>query len=73
MTVFIPFWQLRRAAVAEEAVRGGSKRPRVQEPWLLAAEIKGRLAAVLVEHGLDPSQEILVEERPGEDGFRFSQ
>ena len=73
MTIFIPFWQLRRAAVAEEAVRGGSRRPRVGEPWSLAPDVAARLASVLAGHGFDLSREILVQERPGEDGFRFSQ
>ncbi len=70
---FVPFWRLRQHAVAEEAVRGGSRRRRTGESWALSPELVDRLRSLLVEEGLDPGLAILVEERSGEDGFRLSQ
>jgi hypothetical protein len=72
-SVFLPFWRLRQHAVAEEAVRGGSRRRRSDGPWALSPELRGRLRALLVAHGLDPERETRVEEPSGQDGFTFSQ
>ncbi len=72
-TVFIPFWRLRQHAVAEEVVRGGSRRRRTGESWSLATELVERLRPLLVAEGLDPARQILVEEAPDRDGFRLTQ
>jgi len=72
-TAFIPFWRLRQHAVAEEAVRGGSRRRHTDGPWTLSPELRERLRELLAAHGLDPERETHVEEPPGKDGFTFSQ
>jgi hypothetical protein len=72
-TVFLPFWRLRQHAVAEEVVRGGSRRRRADGPWTLSLEVRERLRELLKAHGLDPERETHVEEPPGQDGFTFSQ
>jgi len=73
ITVFIPFWRLRQHAVAEEVVRGGSRRRRRGEPWPLATELVERLRPLLLAEGLDPARQILVEEAADLDAFRLSQ
>jgi len=70
---FLPFWRLRQHAVAEEAVRGGSRRRRTDGPWTLPPELRERLRELLRAHGLDPERETQIEEPPGRDGFTFSQ
>jgi hypothetical protein len=72
-TAFLPFWRLRQHAVAEEAVRGGSRRRRADGRWPLPPELRERLRELLTEYGLDPELETQVEEPPGQDGFTLSQ
>jgi hypothetical protein len=72
-TAFIPFWQLRRHAVAEETVRGGSRRRRTDAPWPLAADLRERLRPLLESAGLDAARDVTVSETAHEDGFHLSQ
>jgi hypothetical protein len=71
--VFVPFWRLRQHAVAEEAVREGSRRRRTDRPWPLPPEVAERLHALLSAEGFDPARPILVAEPPDRDGFELSQ
>ena len=71
--VFIEFWRLRRQAVADEAVRGGSRRRRTDAAWSLPAALRTRLGPLLEPHGFDLSKDVSVEEAAGQDGFFFSQ
>jgi hypothetical protein len=71
--VFVPFWRLRQHAVAEEAVREGSRRRRTDAPWPLAPGIVERLRDLLVAEGLDPARPILAVEPADRDGFVLSQ
>lgn len=72
-SVFVAFWRLRQHAVAEEAVRGGLRRRRTDQSWVLSPELAERLRSLLVSEGLDPARTILVHERADEDGFRLTQ
>jgi hypothetical protein len=71
--VFVAFWQLRQHAVAEEAVRGGSRRRRTGESWPLAPDLAERLRPLLMAGGLDPTRPVAVEEPPDQDGFWLTQ
>ena len=70
---FIPFWELRRHNVAEEAVRGGSRRRRLEGPWTLPESVKDKLRPLLAPAGFDPSAPIEVREALDQDGFHFTQ
>ncbi len=71
--LFVEFWRLRQHAVAEELVRGGSRRRRADGPWPLPAEATPRLRPLLEPAGFDLSREISVREPPDRDGFELSQ
>jgi hypothetical protein len=71
--LFVAFWQLRQHAVAEEVVRGGSRRRRTGESWVLAAPLAERLRPLLTSGGLDPARPVAVEEPADRDGFWLSQ
>jgi hypothetical protein len=73
MTAFVAFWELRRHAVAEEVVRGGSRHRRVDAAWTLPAEVAIRLRALLEPRGFDVTRPIAVREAAGRDGFELSQ
>jgi hypothetical protein len=70
---FVAFWQLRQCAVAEETVRGGSRRRRTGESWALSPELSERLGPLLTASGLDPARPITVEEPGDQDGFWLTQ
>jgi len=72
-SAFVPFWRLRQHAVAEEAIRGFSRRRRTGEAWPLPPELVDRLRPLLVAEGFDPARSILVEEPADRDGFTLSQ
>jgi len=55
----IPFWQLRRHGVAEEAVRGGSRRRIVGHDWPLPEGVRERLRGLLEPIGFDLARPIV--------------
>jgi hypothetical protein len=69
----IPFWQLRRHGVAEEAVRGGSRRRIVGHDWPLPESVRERLRMLLEPLGFDLEHPVSVREPQGEDALEFSQ
>jgi hypothetical protein len=69
----IPFWQLRRHGVAEEAVRGGSRRRIVDRDWPLPESVRERLRTLLEPLGFDLERPVSVREPEGEDALEFSQ
>ena len=69
----IPFWQLRRHGVAEEAVRGGSRRRILGRDWPLPEPVRERLRALLEPLGFDLQRPVSVREPEGEDALEFSQ
>jgi len=69
----IPFWQLRRHGVAEEAVRGGSRRRIVGRDWPLPDGVRERLRGLLEPIGFDLARPIVVREPHGEDALEFQQ
>jgi hypothetical protein len=71
--LFLEFWRLRQQAVAEEIVRGGSRRPRTAAPWSLAPDVKERLRPLLESHGFDVAREIVAREPPEQAGFELTQ
>jgi hypothetical protein len=71
--VRIPFWRLRAAAVAEEAVRGGSRRRRTGQAWPLPDAVRDRLRPLLEPLGFEVSRPVTVREPEGEDALEFSQ
>jgi hypothetical protein len=69
----IPFWRLRAHGVAEEAVRGGSRRRRLGQPWPLPDGVRERLRGLLEPLGFDVARPVAVREPEGEDALEFSQ
>ena len=69
----IPFWQLRRHGVVEEAVRGGSRRRIVGRDWALPDTVRERMRGLLEPLGFDLRRPILVREPEGEDALEFRQ
>ncbi|HEV8584029.1 MAG TPA: hypothetical protein VGT02_03560 [Methylomirabilota bacterium] len=69
----IPFWELRRHGVVEEAVRGGSRRRIVGRDWPLPEAVRERMGALLAPLGFDLGRPIVVREPEGEDALEFSQ
>jgi hypothetical protein len=73
VTTFVAFWELRRHGVAEEVVRGGLRRRRTDAPWLLPADVAGRLRGLLEARGFEVARPIMVREEADRDGFELSQ
>lgn len=73
MTSRIPFWQLRRHGVVEEAVRGGSRRRIVGRDWPLPDAVFERVRELLEPLGFDLGRPIFVREPEGEDALEFRQ
>jgi hypothetical protein len=71
--VRIPFWQLRRHAVAEEAVRGGLRTRILDRDWLLPESVRERLRPLLEPLGFDLARAVSVREPAGEDALEFRQ
>jgi hypothetical protein len=71
--LFVEFWRLRQHAVAEELIRGGSRRRRTDRAWSLSPDVRERLRPLLEAGGFDPSGDISVREPPDRDGFEFTQ
>ena len=67
MTSRIPFWQLRRHGVVEEAVRGGSRRRIVGRDWPLPDAVFERVRELLEPLGFDLGRPIFVREPEGEE------
>jgi hypothetical protein len=72
-SVVIPFWRLRQHAVAEEAIRGGSRRRAREGSWLLPAAVRDRLRPLLEPLGFDLGRPVSVREPAGEDALQFIQ
>jgi hypothetical protein len=69
----IPFWELRRHGVVEEAVRGDTRRRIVGRAWPLPDAVRERMATLLAPLGFDLARPIAVREPEGEDALEFSQ
>ena len=69
----IPFWQLRRHGVVEEAVRGGTRRRVVGRDWPLPEVVREPLRALLEPLGFDVSRSISVRELADENTLEFRQ
>ncbi len=69
----IPFWQLRRHGVVEEAIRGGSRRRIVGRDWALPEAVRDRMRELLEPLGFELGRPILVREPEGEDALEFRQ
>jgi hypothetical protein len=73
VTTFVAFWELRRHGVVEEVVRGGTRHRRTDTPWLLPADVAGRLRGLLEARGFEVTRPITVREQGDRDGFELSQ
>ena len=69
----VPFWQLRRHGVVEEAVRGGTRRRIVGRDWLLPEAVRERMRELLEPLGFDLARPVSVREPEGEDALEFRQ
>jgi len=69
----IPFWQLRRHGVAEEAVRGGSRRRILGRDWPLPEAVHERVRTLLEPLGFDLERPVSVREPEDEDALEFRQ
>ena len=69
----IPFWELRRHGVVEEAVRGGTRRRVVGRDWPLPESVREPLRALLEPLGFDVGRSISVREPEGENALEFRQ
>ena len=69
----IPFWRLRSEGVAEEAVRGGSRRRLTGRDWPLPDAVRDRIRGVPEPLGFDLARPVSVREPEGEDALEFSQ
>lgn len=69
----IPFWELRRHGVVEEAVRGGTRRRIVGRDWPLPDAVRERMRELLEPLGFDFRRPIVVREPEGEDALEFHQ
>jgi len=69
----IPFWELRRHGVVEEAVRGGTRRRVVGRDWPLPASVREPLRALLEPLGFDVGRSISVREPEDENALEFRQ
>jgi hypothetical protein len=69
----IPFWQLRRHGVVEEAIRGGTRRRIVGQDWPLPDAVREPLRALLEPAGFDLGRPVSVREPDGEDALEFRQ
>jgi hypothetical protein len=72
-TVRIPFWQLRRHGVVEEAVRGGSRRRIIGREWALPDAVREQVRGLLEPLGFDLGRGISVREPDGEEALEFRQ
>ena len=69
----VPFWRLRAQGVAEEAVRGGTRRRLVGRDWPLPEAVRDRLRTLLEPLGFDLARPVSVREPEGHDALEFSQ
>jgi hypothetical protein len=69
----IPFWELRRHGVVEEAVRGGTRRRVVGRDWPLPDSVRERMRDLLEPLGFDVARSIIVRELPDENALEFRQ
>jgi hypothetical protein len=69
----IPFWELRRHGVVEEAVRGGSRRRVVGRDWPLPDSVRERIRDLLQPLGFDVARSIRVRELEDENALEFRQ
>jgi hypothetical protein len=69
----IPFWQLRRHGVVEEAVRGGTRRRVVGREWALPEAVREPLRALLEPLGFDVDRSISVRELADDNTLEFRQ
>ena len=69
----IPFWELRRHGVAEEAVRGGVRTRILDREWPLPDATRERLRELLEPLGFDLARPVSVREPAGEDALEFRQ
>jgi hypothetical protein len=69
----IPFWQLRRHGVVEEAVRGGTRRRIVGRDWPLPDAVREKMRGLLEPLGFDLGRAISVREPDGEEALEFRQ
>lgn len=69
----IPFWELRRHGVVEEAVRGGTRRRVVGRDWPLPDSVRERMRDLLEPLGFDVARSIIVRELEDENALEFRQ
>ena len=69
----IPFWQLRRHGVVEEAVRGGTRRRMLDREWPLPDAVRETMRGLLEPLGFDLGRAIFVREPDGEEALEFRQ
>lgn len=72
-TARIPFWQLRRHGVVEEAVRGGTRRRIIAREWSLPDSVREPMRGLLEPLGFDFTRPISVREPEGEEALEFRQ
>jgi len=69
----IPFWELRRHGVVEEAVRGGTRRRVVGRDWPLPDAVREPLRGLLEPLGFDVTRSIIVRELGDDNALEFRQ
>ena len=69
----IPFWELRRHGVVEEAVRGGTRRRVVGRDWPLPDSVRERMRDLLEPLGFDVARPIMVRELEDQNALEFRQ
>jgi hypothetical protein len=69
----IPFWELRRHGVVEEAVRGGTRRRVVGRDWPLPDSVRERMRDLLEPLGFDVARSIMVRELEDQNALEFHQ
>jgi len=69
----IPFWELRRHGVVEEAVRGGTRRRVVGRDWPLPDAVREPLRDLLEPLGFDVARSITVRELGDDNALEFQQ
>lgn len=73
MVTRIPFWELRRHGVVEEAVRGGTRRRVVGRDWALPDAVREPLRDLLEPLGFDLARAIMVRELGDDNTLEFRQ
>ena len=73
MVTRIPFWELRRHGVVEEAVRGGTRRRVVGRDWPLPDAVREPLRDLLEPLGFDVARSITVRELGDDNALEFQQ